>query len=409
MTSNSAYIDGIAQVQSNTVEWSDDQKNAIDFVFGFMADQSSKSAVIGGIAGSGKSTIIPYLVERFGGPSHDKVQVCAPTGKAALVLKRKGITTACTLHSFLYRYYIEKNKCGEIVYRRQERPAYEFSHLELVIVDEASMLSRDIYDFLMRLPFKVLYIGDHFQLPPVNDDLNIMKEPGFKMEKILRQLEGNPIIKLAEMARNGEKIPLGVYGDSRKTKAVNHGDFIKYDEILVWTNEMKDRVNEEVRRLLGYPVGIPQCGDKMIVKKNHKDKNLYNGQIVYMMSEPSKTKQGWWNVELMDEVAYMDAFVLANTDSCTTGIASIHLSRKEFDNLFTSCKRRSRNSKVKLPDINLDWGYAITVHSAQGSSWGNVAIMDDPRMNYVMDEETVARWRYTAITRAEESVTIYCL
>ena len=57
--------------------------------------------------------------------------------------------------------------------------------------------------------------------------------------------------------------------------------------------------------------------------------------------------------------------------------------------------------------IHLDWGYAITCHAAQGTSWKNVAVLLEDRMKWVMDRNEMNRWIYTAITRAEESVTIY--
>ena len=56
--------------------------------------------------------------------------------------------------------------------------------------------------------------------------------------------------------------------------------------------------------------------------------------------------------------------------------------------------------------VHLDWGYAITCHAAQGTSWRNVAVLLEDRMK-AFDNEDKSRWIYTAITRAEESVTIY--
>ena len=49
------------------------------------------------------------------------------------------------------------------------------------------------------------------------------------------------------------------------------------------------------------------------------------------------------------------------------------------------------------------WGYVITVHKAQGSQWPRVAVINDswPGKDRFQD-----RWMYTAITRAQERVTI---
>lgn len=49
-----------------------------------------------------------------------------------------------------------------------------------------------------------------------------------------------------------------------------------------------------------------------------------------------------------------------------------------------------------------DYGYALTVHKAQGSQWGDVVLFDE---SYAFREHR-QRWLYTAITRAAETITI---
>ena len=375
-----------------------------------MKDPNRKHEVLGGVAGSGKSTIIPYIISEYGGGY--SVRVCAPTGKAALVLKRKGIVDACTLHSFLYEYRIRKNEAGVEEFVHYEKPMMAFAGVSLVIVDEASMVNREMFEYMDRLPFKTLYIGDHFQLPPVKDDFNIMLDPGYRMDTVLRQNADNPIVMMADMARHGKTIPLGDYGDSRKTRSFNEADLLEYDEILVWTNEMRRNVNDMIRSRLGYERGIPHCEDKVICRMNNMAKNVYNGQIFHLMSTPARVSEHGWDVSMMDDVVYNDPYLMASNDGNVKGIGAFNIDKMKFRgegmkaNLME--KRIGLRSKVKM-EILLDWGYAITVHSAQGSSWPRVAVIEEPRMKHVMDTETYHRWIYTACTRAEDSVTIYSL
>ena len=138
---------------------------------------------------------------------------------------------------------------------------------------------------------------------------------------------------------------------------------------------------------------------------------MYNGQIVYLVSNPVLMKTGAWKVEFVDELAYDDPFMMALTDGATTALASVHLPKNRLDEIrsmpFTNLKQW-RTAKRRNPyEVHLDWGYAITCHSAQGTSWRNVAVITDGRMRRVMDKDEYSRWLYTAITRAEESVTIY--
>ncbi len=395
MRSDDGYIGGVAQ-SARIQTLSNEQKNALDAINDFVLS-SRKQFVLGGVAGSGKSTIIPYIQRLYSG-----VQVCAYTGKAVTVLLRKGIFGACTLHSFLYRVEVEKTQDGEtrVVFTPKEKSL--FSYTSIVVVDEASMVSREIYDLLSEKCFKVIYIGDHFQLPPVKDTFNIMQNPDFKMETVLRQNEQNPIIMLATMARMGEPIPYGKFGDSYHTKNLQKDDLTNFNQVITWTNAAKDQLNIDIRKKLGYADNLPVAGDKMIVKSNCRSKNLYNGQIVYIHANPIGVKgmANYWKVRLFDELAHDDAFVMASTDDTINCTASVHLSKEELE------KARFEPRKKGPVVVHLDWGYAITCHASQGSSWKNVAIVDEERHKH-FDEFN--RWMYTAITRAEEMVAIYTI
>ena len=142
----------------------------------------------------------------------------------------------------------------------------------------------------------------------------------------------------------------------------------------------------------------------MIVKVNCRSKNLFNGQIVYFMKKPKKNKDNSYSVEIVDELAYNDPFILAQTDDTIKARASIHLSKEELEDLKAQSFGYANSKKKKTYEIHLDYGYAITCHQSQGSSWKNVAIILEERIKYTKD---YYRWLYTAITRAEESVTIY--
>ena len=53
--------------------------------------------------------------------------------------------------------------------------------------------------------------------------------------------------------------------------------------------------------------------------------------------------------------------------------------------------------------LRVDWGYALTVHKAQGSEWPSVLVVDDLDHD---DRVPRARWNYVAYTRAMERLTV---
>lgn len=410
ISTDELIVKGLGQFQ-RIKDFSDDQQRALDFVDAFMKS-GRKSAVIGGIAGSGKSSIIPTIRERYRldtGSDLEGVAVCAYTGKAVVVLKRKGLSTAQTLHSFLYKTEIVKEKNGDLKYVFIPKKPADFYGVRLLIVDEASMVNRQMHDFISTLPFKTLYIGDHFQLPPVGDEFNIMSCPDLRLETVLRQNEDNPIVQLAETVRNGGKIAPGIYGSSRCLLHYEVAELAEYDQVLAWTNQKVGEINDAIRKHRGFESCAPQYEEKMIVLANCPEKNVYNGQIVYVTNTPRRMSDGSYSVAFVDEFAWNDPVCGILAGEPMTARASVHLSRQEIERwrMLGAISRRKKDRKIgKIPnyEIHLDWGYCITVHKAQGSSWGNVAIIDERKMHWNTDYN---RWLYTAITRAEESVTIY--
>ena len=63
-------------------------------------DAGKKFTVISGYAGSGKSTLVRFIIEALDVEEKD-VCYCAFTGKAAEVLRKKGNKNVCTLHKLL--------------------------------------------------------------------------------------------------------------------------------------------------------------------------------------------------------------------------------------------------------------------------------------------------------------------
>src|SRR4051795_6271524 len=110
---------------------------------------------LGGFAGTGKSFLISNLIE-----SLPDAAVCAFTGKAANVLQRRGVE-ATTIHRLIYEAeWNEETK----TYRFHKRKRLD---CPAVIVDEASMVSREIYDHLLSFGKPIVFVGDHGQLEPV--------------------------------------------------------------------------------------------------------------------------------------------------------------------------------------------------------------------------------------------------
>jgi exodeoxyribonuclease-5 len=79
------------------------------------------------------------------------------------------------------------------------------------------------------------------------------------------------------------------------------------------------------------------------------------------------------------------------------GAAKIKLLKAAFENLEEEIPWSTRKRYDEF-----DFGYALTVHKAQGSQWNNVVLFDES----FAFRDTRERWLYTAITRAAETLTV---
>ena len=115
---------------------------------------NEKYVVISGYAGTGKSTLVKFIIEALN-VEPSKVAYAAFTGKAAEVLRKKGNPNALTLHKLLYDH-IPKPNGGFI---RKPKVALEY---KIIVVDEVSLVPKSMIDILLRHNVYVIFLGDPF-------------------------------------------------------------------------------------------------------------------------------------------------------------------------------------------------------------------------------------------------------
>ena len=113
---------------------------------------NEKYVVISGYAGTGKSTLVKFIIDALD-VDQDKVAYAAFTGKAAEVLRKKGNCNAITLHKLLYDH-IPKPNGGFI---RKPKVALEY---KIIVVDEVSLVPKSMIDMLLRHNVYVIFLGD---------------------------------------------------------------------------------------------------------------------------------------------------------------------------------------------------------------------------------------------------------
>jgi len=398
------------------VDLNDEQLEALDAIIEWYTNSTKQEFRLGGYAGTGKTTLLAEIRKQlFLKGAKDVAFVCY-TGKASTVLDSKLSATNCfcendfcgTIHSLIYFPIIDKQT--EEIIGWDLKPASDVK-FDLIAIDEGSMVGDEIYNDLLTYGTKMLIFGDHFQLPPVQGTLNLMENLDFKLSKIHRQEEGNPIIKLSMMLRNFEEIPFGDFGSSVKkidkirqkditTKFMDNTTTFSDTLILCGFNKTRCRINQMIRsKRLGYD-GLPTIGDRMICLKNNWNAHptpVANGELGILQDAfiDEEHETIIVTVKMDGKVAPFEGII---------DLATFNNPKPDMTKRFGFAYNYDTDDYFSQPVDFFDYGYALTVHKSQGSQAKRVLLLEEPCSYW--QGETWFRWLYTGVTRSEEELLI---
>lgn len=334
---------------NTTATPTDHQYQAIQAVASQLS--TNQIAVLKGIAGSGKSFSIPFIIDALNFNPED-VLLLAPTGIAAKNIGGQ------TIHSFRYKPIIENDIL--IGFIPIELSEYEWIP-KLIIVDEYSMVEQQLIDDLAILGSKILLVGDQAQLPPVSGTNNFLGVVHGQLSQPMRQALDNPILWAANLVRKGEPIPYGLHGNvlfvGRKTDLDD--TWIKEEVMMICgKNATKDMLNNKITNGRDWFMD----GDKVMFLQN-TNQGIYNGTIVKLEGVESQRRR------------YGTVYRASNVGS----------------NSFKFGEKPN-----KFLDSYATFAYAITCHKSQGQTFASKGLIIDE--SYLF-REYQSNWLYTAVSR----------
>ncbi|HHH49519.1 MAG TPA: DUF2075 domain-containing protein [Saprospiraceae bacterium] len=215
------------------------QNQAFEKIKQFIQNSQQDVFVLKGYAGTGKTTLVKFLLDWMNGHCDYRPVLLASTGRAAKVLQSKAKFDAFTVHSHIYSFdvleekHLQKNTktSGQLTLNFKLKTPADSEQKTLYVVDEASMLSHldnkqntltrfgsgnllaDFFRFVGTN--KILFVGDPVQLPPPvgRNPFSSALSPdflekhfhkkvrSFELKEIMRQREGHAILDLASKLR----------------------------------------------------------------------------------------------------------------------------------------------------------------------------------------------------------------
>lgn len=342
--------------------------------------------------------MVKYILDELG---LKNVPTVAYTGMAACVLRKKGNEDSCTIHRLIYNTVVkEDDETGELKYFFAKKEREELEDIELIVVDEYSMVPMNLVEDLLSFKIPIIFVGDRAQLQAIGKQ-NILEEDYF-LDEPLRQALDNPIIYLANLARKGEyyKIRIGTYGD--KVRVFSKEDFpeecLMADQIIACKNKTIDEMNKFYRHVIkGITSSTLVPDDKIMITKNNWNIenedgfSLVNGLIGYAKDITINSK---YDIFKMD---FKPAF---DTDNFNR----ILVDKAKFEDRIITHKTKMMRNDYKAKGIMINeikFAYAITLHKAQGSSFNHLLFSPE-----FLRRDLVGPIWYTGITRAEDKLDI---
>lgn len=460
----------------NPPGFGEQQIEAINRLKVFM-DSDELEFTLSGYAGTGKTYLLKYFIQHV-----CNVSVCptAPTHKAVRVIEKALNRKGKTLQSL---HGLRPNL--DLVNFNITNPQFDPKGIEyiknykLVIIDEASMISNDIYELNLRrakqYKVKILYVGDPLQLPPVQNDIRTSKvfnvKNTYNLTQIMRQEEGNPLLELFPLIRkdviNGTKdfIKHIFYNreniqDNTGYKVVNEINFKKeildyfnhdnlktnldYSRILAYTNKKVKDNNDYVRTKLinpsyelitiddiltayttivdefNYPI-ITNSEDYYVESVrpyvNNFDiktyavnlRSVYDNRITNTLQIVDHNDESFKTYyKILNHLH--NAAINAHKSERAVKWVSYYKFKEQMLTMISFRLNESNGNALVKKDI--DYGYAITTHKSQGSTFDNVFIdlqdiiyyNNNGSLKKRHDTNIINRLIYVALSRAKNKV-----
>lgn len=373
------------------------------------AVQSGGIGILTGCPGTGKTYTAAQIIKAI----KCSVEVCAPTGKAALriqqAMRDNGLDiTAKTIHSLLEAY---SEGSGFIFKKNKEKQL----KIKLIVVDESSMIDNYLICKLLEAcetGTRLLFVGDTNQLPPVGR--------GAPLRDFISM--GLPQGHLTEIRRNAGAI-VEACTDIQAGMEFRFNPFPPDDlKNLVYTYSVPNTVNivnllnkiEEQEKTLENMQIICALNDKGACNRNNLNEVLKQ----YYNRDAEQSDRSWnvgdkviclkngiadcKTIEPTEEVQVLqDVYGYDKKCRVSNGDIGYIVQINSNETIV-----RIRETLVKVPRFNETWeesdwdlGYAITCHKSQGSEWKNVIVVLDPSSVYSIGDRN---WIYTAISRAKK-------
>ena len=389
---------------------------------------NGENLFITGPGGTGKSFLIKTIVKHA--ESNNKIiKVCALTGCAAILLECK----ATTLHMFSGIGLANKKNAIIVneLFTKNNRKLMNWKNLEILIIDEISMMSLKILlllDLIAKKYYRndkpygglqVIFTGDFYQLSPVFSNLCEKEESMYcfqhelwgqlfpktnqiVLKTIFRQND-ELLLKVLKYIRKGQITPSTQLALQSRLFDKSKLDALKKEKVLTILSPIKRDVEalnakeyaklekgiQEIEYVMSY-VDLSDNTDgventkllfDLYLKSNYGLKKDYDFLANNIMAESAIKLKVGTQVMCIANITLCGELQIANgSQGIVVGFNEKSMPCVKFNNIANPITitnyiwKSEHNKRVGVSQIPLIYSWAITIHKAQGLTLENAII-----------------------------------
>ena len=354
--------------------------------------------VLTGEGGSGKSFCAARIAEDY----HGCVILSATTNVASKILQKSTGLDACTIHSAMG--FVLKWIGGNQRLIQKRQPEYA----DLIIVDECSMLTSEIYEALVSSgASKILLLGDPVQLAPIGSGI------------ILKDVQGRHIELVEQMRHIGvSRTTAGYLTDLRVAIETGnkHPRIPKESPDLIVTSD-----HSEFTRLYR-----GEAGTKIILAYRNVTVNAYNRAISngtklfepgdeVRIGAPSSDARNGDILIVTNSIEQPDRVIVELSNNEKVIYWKSKAAMKAITQPLADSKRWTEFYRIKKSSVDLKHLFSSTIHKSQGSGFDTVFIdgsdIENAGSNSLFNHRApindLLRLIYVGVSRMKKKVVIF--
>lgn len=468
---------------SSDIVFTQDQASAIKGLTEFIGtpfDATNYIVGLAGAGGTGKTFIIKYVINNCK-LSSSVIKCTSSTHKACRVFSQalggRKVDTIQSTFGLRLNTKLEDFNPDNPQFDPAAKP--KLNDIQILIVDEASMLPAKLVTYILKtckdLQIKVIFVGDNYQLSPVNEKKSIAFTRCiylYELKEIVRQGEDNPIINLLNMLRydiehntytfieymskhvgemeynsNGEGYSIVnssafknlidiCFKDEAYQKNIDMYRIVAYTNLKVnaWNGYIRNNIIDDCEKSIINKNDLLMSYETIVNEFNEAVINNSEEYIIYDMINYIDPDYGFKGFQIKFQLVHggnitKPLFVIDHRDALT--LRQYVEYRKELKTRAMQANGATRTKRWKeyykfvenyllatnltvngqVIPRTLDYGFAITSHKSQGSTYETVFVdsndmIFDKMGRIYTDKQDMLRRLYVACSRAKSNLII---